>query len=109
MALSVCPADVAAAPVERVWALLAQPARYGRFWDFTVERVEPDGAAAPGQKVHGWTRALGRRWPVEGEVLGADAARRVVEFRMTLPFGVVGHNRISAEPMDDGRSLLRFG
>jgi len=109
MALSVCPADAAAAPVERVWALLMQPVQYGHFWDFTVEGVEPEGAAAAGQRFFGWTRAFGRRWRIEGEITEVNAAHHYVVFRMTLPLGVVSTNRIGAERMDDGRSLLRFG
>src|ERR1700681_2948039 len=58
MAVNVCPADRVQASVELVWELLMQPAGYGRFWDLTVERVEPEGPAAAGQKFAGWTRAL---------------------------------------------------
>ncbi len=45
MAVIVCPADRVQAPVELVWELLMHPAGYGRFWDLTVERVEPEGPA----------------------------------------------------------------
>jgi hypothetical protein len=50
MAVNVCPADQVQAPVELVWELLMHPAGYGRFLDLTVERVEPDGPAAAGQR-----------------------------------------------------------
>ncbi len=41
MTLNVCPADTVHAPLDRVWELLMHPAGYGRFWDLTVDRVEP--------------------------------------------------------------------
>ena len=41
MTLNVCPADTVHAPVDRVWELLMHPAGYGRFWDLTIDRVEP--------------------------------------------------------------------
>ena len=66
MTLNVCPADTVHAPVERVWDLLMQPAGYGRFWEFTVERVEPEGPAMVGQKFVGWTKPLCRRWRLDG-------------------------------------------
>jgi len=60
MTMNVCPADTVHAPVERVWDLLMQSAGYGRFWEFTVERVEPEGPAMVGQKFVGWTKPLCR-------------------------------------------------
>jgi len=109
MALNVCPADRVRAPVERVWELLMQPAGYGRFWDLTVERVEPEGPAAAGQKFVGWTRALGRRWRIDGEIQEVDTERHQILFRMSLPFGVVGDNQIVCTPIDGHRCTLRYG
>jgi hypothetical protein len=66
MAVSVCPADQVQAPVEIVWELLMRPDGYGRFWDLTVEQVEPGGPAVVGRKFFGWTRrALGWRWRLD--------------------------------------------
>lgn len=33
MSMSVCPIAVVAAPIERVWALLANPSSYDLWWD----------------------------------------------------------------------------
>jgi hypothetical protein len=62
MTLNVCPDDIVYAPVGRVWELLLHPAGYGRFWDLTVDRVEPEGPAVVGQTLVGWSSALGWRW-----------------------------------------------
>jgi len=102
--VNVCPADRVQASVELVWELLIHPAGYGRFWDLTVERVEPEGPASAGQKFAGWTRALCRRWRVEGEVLEVDAERHQIRFRTALPLGIVGDNRLACMPIDGGSS-----
>jgi hypothetical protein len=109
MTSNVCPADTVHASVERVWELLMQPAGYGRFWDFTVERVEPEGSAMVGQKIVGWSRALGRRWRSNGEIREVDAERHQILFRMSYPFGVVGNNRIVYAQIDEQSCMLRFG
>jgi len=109
MTLNVCPADTVHAPVERVWELVMQPAGYGRFWDFTVERVEPEGPAVVGQTFVGWSQALGRCWRIDGEIREVDAEHHQILFRMSLPFGVVGNNRIVCAPIDEQRCLVRYG
>ena len=109
MAVNVCPADRVQAPVELVWELLMHPAGNGRFLDLTVERVEPEGPATAGQRFAGWTRALCRRWRIEGEALEVDAPRHQIRFRMSLPLGIVGDNRIVCTPIDTRSCTLRFG
>jgi hypothetical protein len=105
MTLNVCPADTVQAPVERVWELLMHPAGYGRFWDLTVERVEPEGPAVVGQQFVGWSRALCRRWRIDGEIQEVDAGRHQILFRTSLPFGVVGSNRIVCAQIDEQSCL----
>jgi hypothetical protein len=109
MAVNVCPADRAQAPVEVVWELLMHPAGYGRFLDLTVDRVVPEGLAAAGQQFSGWSRALCRRWRIDGEVLEVDTERHQIRFLTSLPFGIVGDNRILCTPLDDRSCTLRFG
>ena len=107
MAVNVCPADRVQAPVEVVWELLMHPAGYGGFWDMTVERVEPEGPAAVGQRFFAWT--LCRRLRIDGEVLEVDAVRHAIRFHTALPFGLVGDNRIACSPIDAGSCMLRYG
>jgi uncharacterized protein YndB with AHSA1/START domain len=109
MTLNVCPADTVDAPLERVWELLMHPAGYGRFWDLTVERVEPEGPAAVGQRFAGWSRALCRRWRVEAEILEVDPKDHHILFRMTLPLGLVSLNRIACVPIDEHHCTVRYG
>jgi hypothetical protein len=107
MAVNVCPADRVQASVEVVWELLMHPAGYGGFWDMTVERVEPEGPAAVGQRFFAWT--LCRRLRIDGEILEVDAVRHAIRFHTTLPFGLVGDNRIACSPIDAGSCMLRYG
>jgi hypothetical protein len=107
MSVNVCPADRVHAPVEIIWDLLMHPAEYGQFWDMTVERVEPEGPAAVGQRI--FASLLCRRLRIDGEVLEVDPVRHAIRFRMALPFGLVGDNRISCSPIDAGSCMLRYG
>ena len=107
MAVNVCPADRVEAPVEVVWELLMNPAGYGGFWEMTVERVEPEGLAAAGQRFFAWT--LCRRLRVDGQILEVDAVRHTIRFHTTLPFGLVADNRIECSPIDAGSCMLRYG
>jgi uncharacterized protein YndB with AHSA1/START domain len=107
--LSVCPAAVVAAPAERVWALLADPAGYDRWWDAHTERIEPPGPARAGQVIHGWSRGLGRRWPVRVTVEAVDAERRQLRFHTTLPLGLEMRNQIACAPLDAASCRVQFG
>lgn len=111
MALNVCPADTVHAPVERVWDLLTQPAGYGRFWEFTVEHLEPEGPAVVGQKIVGWTKPLFRRWRwrLDGEIQELDAERHQIVFHMSMPFGLISSNRIMCARIDEQCCTLRYG
>ena len=106
LSVNVCPVDRVQAPVEVVWELLMHPAGYGRFWDLTIERVEPEGPAAVGQRFIGRTRALCR---LEGEVLEVNTEQHQIRFRTTLPFGIVGDNRIACTAIDGGSCMVRYG
>ncbi len=109
MAVNGCPADQVQAPVDVVWALLMNPAGYGRFLAVTIEHVEPGGPAVVGQGFTGWTRALLRRWEVTGKIVAVDTDKHRIQFCTALPLGIMGDNVISRSPIDPKNSFLRFG
>src|SRR3954447_24484034 len=109
MSLSVCPATRVEAPVERVWALLADPGRYDSWWDARVVSVEPAGVAQAGQVIRGRSRAFGRDWPVSLRVLAVDPVRHQIDLATTLPFGIAMQNHIACGPLGEGASRLSFG
>jgi len=109
MSLSVCPAARVAAPAERVWALLADPARYDAWWDAHLVSAEPPGRAQAGQVIRGRACGLGREWPVSLHVLAVDPDRHQIDLATTLPFGVTMRNHIACAPLDEGSCRLSFG
>ncbi len=108
MGVTTCPTDVVNAPVERVWALLADPLRYAEWTDLREIRAEPPGAAQPGQIIRGVTQEAGLTFEVTLTVLTVDADRPQIEYRSNLPLGVVGHNRIVGVPLDPIRCRVSF-
>jgi uncharacterized protein YndB with AHSA1/START domain len=107
--LNVCPATIVRAPVERVWALLADPAGYDRWWDAHTERIDPPGPARAGQTLHGWSRGFGRRWPVTATIELVDPERHQIRVRTTLPLGIEARNQIACAPLDASSCRLQFG
>ncbi|HEU5329651.1 MAG TPA: SRPBCC family protein [Thermomicrobiales bacterium] len=103
MDVSVCPMAVVRAPVETVWALLADPQGYGAFWDMRVDRVVPPGPARAGQVVEGW--------PARLTIDAVDAERRQIRFTTTLPrlFGLGALNVITCTPLDAARCRVAYG
>jgi hypothetical protein len=109
MSVSVCPAAVVAAPVEEVWALLMQPETYEQWWDIHTERVTPPGPATPGQTVFGWSKALGRKWPVSMTIESLNAERHQMLLHTRLPLGIGVHNQISCAKVDEHACRVQFG
>ncbi|MGN6814000.1 MAG: SRPBCC family protein [Thermomicrobiales bacterium] len=107
--MNVCPAVVVNAPVERVWALLADPARFDDWWDAQTVRVTPPGPAQAGQVIYGRSQALGRWWDVRAEIIRVDAARHRLVLHTTLPLGLALDNQITCAPLDDGATRVQFG
>jgi hypothetical protein len=109
MSVSVCPIAIIAAPVERVWALLANPSSYASWWDAQTDVIVPDGPGHPGQHVYAHTYALGRRWKVTTVVEMIDAARYRIQLTTTLTFGIVVHNHIVCAAVDGASTRVQFG
>jgi hypothetical protein len=109
MGFSMCPIAVVAAPVEIVWELLADPARYDAWWDARTVRIEPQGPAAPGQIVHAKTVGLGRTWDVTLQVEAVDPAQHQVRLHITLPLGIINDNTITCTPVDANSTRVAFG
>lgn len=109
MAVSVCPAAVVAAPVENVWALLADPARYDRWWDARTFRIDPPGPAAPGQVVT--AGAIKARWApgVTLRVVAVNPDKHQIQFVVSLPFGMTNHQTTTCTPIDATSCRVQFG
>jgi hypothetical protein len=109
MSVSVCPIAVIAAPLDRVWAMLADPSRYDLWWDAHTDVIVPQGPVQPGQTVYAHTYGFGRRWTVTTVVEQIDAARHCIQLTTTLPLGIIGHNQLMATAVDGASTRVAFG
>jgi hypothetical protein len=109
MSVNVCPIGTVYAPLERVWALLSEPANYALWWDATTRSITPEGHAAPGQMIEADTRALGMRWKVHIAVNSVDETRHALGVTSRLPLGITGHNHITVTPLDSASVRVSFG
>ena len=107
--LSVCPAAVIAAPIERVWALLAEPASWTAWADVRDVRAQPPGSARPGQTVVAGTRALARAWTIRFHVEAVDVGRHRLRVRAQLPFGIEDRAEIVCVRLNDRTTRVQYG
>jgi hypothetical protein len=107
--VTTCPADVVAAPVDRVWDILMRPTGYGAWADVRIISVTPDGAPRPGQVIVGRSSALGLWFDVRFTIEAVDPIKHQLAFRTDLPLGIVAHNIITAVPLDAGRCRVAYG
>ncbi len=109
MGVNACPAANVTAPVEDVWALLANPQRYDEWWDARVERMEPAGPAVEGQQITASTRALGRRFTVGFKVEQVDPQKHKIQLNVSLPLGIKELATIICTPIDEQSCRVQYG
>jgi hypothetical protein len=109
MGISTCPIAEVNAPVERVWAYLAQPSNYDHWWDAHTVSIVPPGPARAGQRILARSRGFGREWPVAVVVRGVDAGRHALELTTILPLGITIDNHISCAPVGPASCRVAFG
>jgi hypothetical protein len=109
MTLNVCPAAQVAAPVEVVWDLLADPARWNDWVDGRVRRIEPAGPAVPGQTILVTTPGLGRLWPVRFRVEMVDPATHQLGMEVTLPMGMRMEEHVSCTGLGPSSCRVQYG
>lgn len=109
MGLSVCPASVVAAPVEVVWELLANPARYSEWVDGQVDHVEPQGPAVVGQIITVTAPALGRKWHTLFKVEKVDAEKHQLGMHVTFPLGMQLQEHVSCTAIDAISCNVQYG
>jgi len=107
--VSVCPAAVVGAPINRVWALVSSPEGLDAWVDATLLSADPDGPARPGQRLRLETGALGRRFPVTIDVLEVDEEAHRLRLLVALPLGVVNDENVTLSPAGGGGTLVRLG
>jgi hypothetical protein len=109
MSFSTCPMATVDASVERVWRLLADPARYALWWDAQTRSVIPEGLAHSGQQVFAQTVALGKSWDVHITIQAVTPEKHQLDLMTRLPFGITVFNHIVCTPFDGQHTRVSFG
>ncbi len=110
MSYAVCPAAAIHAPIEQVWALLADPASYGLWADVTVVSVQPEGRVQVGQRIEAHASEPGRHWVrIVFLVEAVDEARHSLLLHTFFSFGLQVHNHILCAALGDGACRVQFG
>ena len=110
MSYSTCPIATVDAPVDVVWTLLGDLARYDLWWEVQTVSITPEGPAQPGQRILAGTRALGRWWNVLSATVEAVAPEKHhIDYLTHLPLGITGHNHLTCQPLDSGQTRVTFG
>lgn len=108
--VSVCPAAIVEASVQRVWELLTHPAGFELWIDADLVSVRPDGSAHAGQRMQFRAAlAAGLHLPVTVEVCDVDATRRRLRFLATLPLGIENDQTTTLAEAGPNRTIVRFG
>jgi len=110
MPVSVCPMDVVAAPVEKVWAILMDSAQYGEWSDMRAPTITPPGPTVPGQVMESGTSMLGLIFRVRLAVREVDVEHHRVGFDVDLmPLGIHNAASITATQLDARTTRVAYG
>jgi hypothetical protein len=105
MSYASCPVAIVHAPVELVWTLLTEPARWGDFFDIRITSINPAGGAVAGQKVCGESGPHFLHLKLEFRYFEIDAVNYKLGLHVRLPFGVMVREQLSCVPF--GRRQCR--
>jgi len=106
VALSVCPTAEVAASVEDVWALLADPAAFDRWWDARTDRIDPPGPSCEGQEIEARSAGIVR---FKARLERVDPRAHVLVVATAFPFGLRVRTEIRCVALSSGRSRISFG
>ena len=107
MAVIVCPTTVVAAPVARIWPLVADPETYDSWADAELVRASPPGTVREGQVIDMRTRQFGRWWQVRFDI-GPVQPQRSIEMTVHLPFATLNHEQIVLTAVDPAHTRVTF-
>ena len=108
--VSVCPATVVEASVERIWAILMDSTKYGEWSDLRRPTITPPGPTMAGQVLEASTSALGLTFRARLVVREVDAKHHRVGFDVDfIPLGIHNAASITATPVDAHRTRVAYG
>ncbi len=103
-----CPTALVNAPIDVVWMLLTEPARWTEFFDIRVTRIDPSGPAAIGQRIYGETGPRFLRMGATLEYTKTDAARRTIGLNVQLPLGITVREDLSCGAVGDAQCRVNY-
>jgi len=103
-----CPTDIVDAPIETVWSLVTDFARWGDFYDIRVEKVEPPGLARPGQRMTGNAGSRFLPMRVTFECTEVDPARHNLKLFGWMPFGIEVRENMTMLRIDDTHCRVNY-
>ena len=105
MSISTCPIAVINAPIERVWALLAEPANYDSWWNAHTRSIVPEGRAQAGQRVHAKAGGFNILLTVDA----VDESKHEIDLTTKFPFGITGFNHLICTALSGSTTQVSFG
>ena len=105
---SACPTDVVEAPLEVVWGLLTDPARWGEFFDVRITGVEPAGPAHVGQRFRGESGPRVLHLVVRFAYTRVDTAPHRLGMDIQLPFGITVREDLDVVPLGAARCRVNY-
>jgi hypothetical protein len=103
-----CPSTVVSAPIEIVWALLTDPARWGDFFDVRITSVEPAGSAVIGQRFYGESGPRFLHIGLKFEYTEVKEAQHRLGLNVRLPFGITVREDLNCIPISSTRCRVNY-
>src|SRR5580692_6343777 len=103
-----CPSTVVSAPIEIVWALLTDPARWGDFFDVRITRVEPAGSAVIGQRFYGESGPRFLHIGLKFEYTEVNESQHRLGLNVQLPFGITVCEDLNCIPISSTKCRVNY-
>ena len=105
---AICPSTVVSAPVEIVWLLLIDPARWGDFFDVRITRVEPAGSAVVGQRFYGESGPSFLHIGLKFEYTEVNESQHRLGLYVQLPFGITVCEDLNCIPISSTKCRVNY-
>ena len=96
------------APIEIVWSLLTDPARWGDFFDVRITRVEPAGSAVLGQRFYGESGPSFLHIGLKFEYIEVNVAQYKLGLNVQLPFGITVREHLDCIPLSSTQCRVNY-
>lgn len=103
-----CPTAVVNAPVGVVWALLMDPAGWGKVFDVRIDGVDPPGRTVQGQQIMGESGLQLFHLKVAFLVREVDAEHHRLVMDIKLPLGITVHEDLRCMALDPGHCRVDY-